>query len=57
MDDGADGSITLRDAADDILVATVQPGSDNFVRATLLGTTPGSPVAEAMHGSEVVEVG
>lgn len=37
VDDGADGSITLRDAAHDILVATVQPGSDNFVRATLRG--------------------
>lgn len=36
---------------------TFERATVDFVRATLLGTTPGSPVAEAMHGSEVVEVG
>nr|WP_238243782.1 photosynthetic complex assembly protein PuhC [Methylobacterium iners] len=35
VDDQADGSITLRDAGSDHLIATVMPGQDGFVRATL----------------------
>ncbi|MDB5647798.1 photosynthetic complex assembly protein PuhC [Methylobacterium sp.] len=37
VDDAPDGSITLRDAEHGGLVATVQPGEDNFIRATLRG--------------------
>lgn len=35
VEDEADGSIALRDAASGALVAAVQPGEDNFIRATL----------------------
>ena len=41
VDDAADGSITLRDADRGDLVATVQPGADNFIRATLRGFAQG----------------
>jgi putative photosynthetic complex assembly protein len=41
VDDAADGSITLRDAEHGDLVATVQPGADNFIRATLRGFAQG----------------
>ncbi len=37
VDDAADGSIVLRDAAQGDRVATIQPGADNFIRATLRG--------------------
>ncbi|HEX8417004.1 MAG TPA: photosynthetic complex assembly protein PuhC [Methylobacterium sp.] len=37
VDDQADGSITVRDAANGALLATVEPGQDNFIRATLRG--------------------
>lgn len=36
---------------------TFERAAADFVTATLLGTTPGSPVAEAMEGPEPVEVG
>lgn len=36
---------------------TFEKAAADFVSATLLGTTPSSPVAEAMAGPEVVEVG
>ena len=41
VDDAADGSITLRDAEHGDLVATVRPGADNFIRATLRGFAQG----------------
>ena len=37
VDDVADGSIALHDADTHGLIATVEPGQDNFVRATLRG--------------------
>lgn len=37
VEDASDGSITLRNAEHGDLVATVQPGADNFIRATLRG--------------------
>lgn len=37
VEDGADGSVALRDAADDRLVAMIQPGQDGFIRGTLRG--------------------
>ncbi|MCJ2081578.1 photosynthetic complex assembly protein PuhC [Methylobacterium sp. J-090] len=36
-EDRPDGAILLRDAAHGTLVATVEPGQDNFMRATLRG--------------------
>lgn len=36
-DDHADGSITIRDDRTGILIATVEPGQGNFIRATLRG--------------------
>ncbi|KQP05881.1 hypothetical protein ASF28_18495 [Methylobacterium sp. Leaf99] len=36
-EDRPDGAILLRDAARGTLVATVEPGQDNFMRATLRG--------------------
>ncbi|MCK2054178.1 photosynthetic complex assembly protein PuhC [Methylobacterium sp. 37f] len=41
VDDVADGSITLRDAERGTLIATVRPGADNFIRATLRGFAQG----------------
>ncbi|MCI9878502.1 MULTISPECIES: photosynthetic complex assembly protein PuhC [Methylobacterium] len=41
VDDAADGSIALRDAERGDLVATVRPGEDNFIRATLRGFAQG----------------
>lgn len=41
VDDVADGSITLRDAERGTLIATVPPGADNFIRATLRGFAQG----------------
>ncbi|GEP00087.1 photosynthetic complex assembly protein PuhC [Methylobacterium haplocladii] len=35
--DVADGSIAMRDAADDRLLLTIHPGEDNFMRATMRG--------------------
>ena len=35
--DQADGSIAMRDAADDRLLLTIHPGEDNFMRATMRG--------------------
>lgn len=41
VEDASDGSITLRDAEGGGLVATVPPGADNFIRATLRGFAQG----------------
>jgi putative photosynthetic complex assembly protein len=41
VDDAADGSLALRDADRGALVATVRPGEDNFIRATLRGFAQG----------------
>lgn len=41
VEDTADGSIALRDAERGGLVATVRPGEDNFIRATLRGFAQG----------------
>ncbi|POR42789.1 photosynthetic complex assembly protein PuhC [Methylobacterium sp. V23] len=41
VDDAADGAITLREAEHGDLVATVRPGEDNFIRATLRGFAQG----------------
>ncbi|WP_336485371.1 photosynthetic complex assembly protein PuhC [Methylobacterium nigriterrae] len=37
VEDRSDGAITLHEAGTDRLVATVEPGRDGFVRATLRG--------------------
>ena len=41
VEDAADGSIALREAGEGALVATVRPGEDNFIRATLRGFAQG----------------
>lgn len=53
------GFIAVRNGKHAMLAGhrTFERAAADFVGATLLGTTPGSPVAEALRGSAVVEVG
>ena len=50
VEDRSDGAITLHEAGSDRLVATVQPGEDGFLRATLRGF--GQARLRAGHGRE-----